>query len=425
MINRNEIPTYKNILSYCYDNFSLSYKIEERNFYFLCSYISINKNSYKDEILKIENTTPTFHKWKSWEFPIFTTLTADEYTEQKSINFDVILNVFILLSGCLELNNNNLDEHQRISYEKSLQKKFEFLKTPVVNIYYEIIYEIALNNNINISRIKSKSPIVFTHDIDQLRSGWLEDLRYDLMNFKLSSLLGISKSIVIKLFNLKDSYYRAFYRMLEIDEQNNLNSISFFMAKKSHKDGDYDIRKKRFRNLYNSAQRKTKCEFHPGYSSSDSNLNFKRELNLISEIKGSKVTKVRQHFLKFNMHQTPKIHERFGIEEDYSLGFVEMYGFKNSIANPFYLFNFEEQRKYNTIEVPLFFMDSTIIDYIKSPIEIESKKLLDLTTNIINDFNCNFSVLFHNSAFTTKKYNGFIKLYTELILISKKNGRNS
>mgnify|MGYP006122904157 CR=1 FL=1 len=413
LILNKEIELDRNtLLDYFFDNFELNYSFEINQKRRIAELISLNNTSvYKlnsDEIPK-----PIFQTYQDWKYPVFYHINSEN---------DFLINTFLFLSGYLERINPKRDNHERFMYEESIQYKYDFIHIPVVNIYFELIYQKAINNNIKIYRKKFESPIVFTHDIDQLRSGWFEDVKFELSNFRLKSFLEIPTSIIKKTFGLKDSYHKAFENMLLIDKKNKINSISFFMSKKSHKDADYDITKSKYSKVVNQSKQKTQCEFHPGYDTCDNEKEFETQIKILDQIKSQKTIKVRQHFLKFDIIKTPKIHELNNIEQDFSLGFPEMYGFRNSIASPFYLFNFEEQKKYKTVEIPLFFMDSTILDYIKTPFEEECNKLLTVANKTVLDFNCNFSILFHNSAFSNKKYKGLISMYKKLILLSKNNG---
>ena len=124
--------------------------------------------------------------------------------------------------------------------------------------------------------------------------------------------------------------------------------------------------------------------------------------------------KSRQHFLRYDVLKTPFIQESLGITEDYTLGFAEQYGFRNGIANPFYLFNFEKQRAFNVLHVPLVFMDVSLVNY---NLEKEFENVLSFLQEPVLAFNCSFSVLFHNSVFTEGKYTGFEDLYKKLIAL--------
>lgn len=421
----NKFPSYTDIFDYCFDNFRLAYSMERKEFERLKEFIPLKTNSYSHYFNNLSELTPSFFNWKSWEFPIFIDGDITEYHQDGKLNFDIFLNIFLLLSGWQEWQETSTDKHERFPYTESLQCQFNFVTTPVVSIYFELLYEVCQANNLPISRTQFDSPLIFTHDIDQLRSGWFEDIKYELSNFKPLSLFSITKSLFIKLLGGKDSYYRSFETMMNIEQKNGISSLSFVLAKKSHSDADYNLEIEKFKKLITLFSSQGEIGLHPGYASFNNHQEFEYQKSKLEKILGRKIDKSRQHFLKFNVKQTPRILENFQITEDYSLGFAEMYGFRNSISTPFYLYDFKSNKKFNTKEVPLVFMDSTLIDYLGDVSSKQKSRLTTFIKRVSFDFNCNFSILFHNTAFSEKRYTGFTNLYLELIEISKKSKKKN
>lgn len=417
----NKFPSYTDIFDYCFDNFRLAYSVEKKEFEKLKEFIPLKTDSYSYYFENLTELTPSFFNWKSWEFPIFIDHDITEYRQDGKLNFDIFLNIFLLLSGWQEWQEVRTDEHERFPYIESLQSRFNFVTTPVVSIYFELLYEMCKEHNLSISRIQFDSPLIFTHDIDQLRSGWFEDIKYELSNFKPLSLFSISKSLFIKLFGGKDSYYRSFETMMNIEQKNEISSLSFVLPKKSHSDADYNLEIEKFKKLITSFSAQGEIGLHPGYTTFNNTQEFESQKSKLEKITGKKIDKSRQHFLKFDVKQTPRILETLEITEDHSLGFVENYGFRNSVATPFFLYDFSSNQRFNTKEIPLVFMDSTLIDYLGDVSSEQKLRLTNLIDRVSRDFNCNLSILFHNTAFSEKRYTGFTDLYLRLIEISKKS----
>ena len=107
-------------------------------------------------------------------------------------------------------------------------------------------------------------------------------------------------------------------------------------------------------------------------------FNFQKET--LETIFDQKITKSRQHFLRYDIKQTPYIIEQSGIEEDYTLGFAEQYGFRNGIAHYFYLYNFKENRAFNFLSIPLVFMDVSLTNYKKITSEERTLKFNEIET---------------------------------------------
>ena len=58
-----------------------------------------------------------------------------------------------------------------------------------------------------------------------------------------------------------------------------------------------------------------------------------------------------------------RIQEESGFEEDSTIGFNDLPGFRSGIASAYYPYDFERQQAFVVCEVPLFLMDSTLFDY--------------------------------------------------------------
>jgi len=409
-----QFPKYENIEKFCLQNFNLAYNCFED----LTTNFEKYQGQFENSFSNVLKKPPIYFEWNSYRFPVFIHQDQKElFSENGKINFDIFLNIFLFLSGFQEILCEKKDSHGRFPFNESLQAKYGFTEIPVVNIYFDLLYETALKNNIRIERISYKKPIIFTHDIDQLRSGWFENIQFELSHFSCKSFWRIPKNIFIKTFGLKDDFHKGMEKMLLIDKENNIEAVSFFLVDKSHKNADFDITKNKFKSILAEAKKSQELGIHPTYEAFDNEYKYETELNKLQKFTNNKITKSRQHFLRYNIEKTPFIQEKIGIEEDYTLGFAEQYGFRNGITNPFYLYNFEEQRAFKVKQIPLVFMDVTLINY---TLKNDFKKVLQFIDNINSNFNCNFSILFHNSVFSDGKYEGFEEMYQQLISISQK-----
>lgn len=416
-----KLPSHSEIIDYFFLNFDLAYVYNELDKDRIIQLVP-KELDFEKKFKSIPKITPSYLSWKNWKVPVFIKSKTEKKLDNQ-LSFDVFVNTFFLLSGWQEWISEDYDEHERFKYANSLQNKFNFVEVPVVTIYFDILFHEIRKQGIPIEERKFSSSLIFTHDIDQLRSGWLEDIQFEIKNFSIKSLFEIPKALIIKLFGLKDSYYIAFEKMIEIEKKKDIEAISFFMTKKSKNDADHDLNKKKYLKLFEAYKKVNKVGLHPGYFTHNSREEFSKQLYKLKELSEGEINHVRQHFLKYDVKVTPLIHEQLEITHDYSLGYAEMYGFRNAIATPFYLYNYKEGRSYRVLQIPLFFMEGTLTKYIGVKKHRNIKKVISLSRRIVNDFNVNFSVLFHNTAFSEKRYKGFTKMYEELNMINetKKN----
>ncbi|MDD5569689.1 MAG: hypothetical protein PHD97_00865 [Bacteroidales bacterium] len=412
-------PSYNEIRNYVLCNFRLLYNYNEIGENALEQIYIKHYGDYEVKFNNIFITEPKYIKWKNISVPVFIydENFKEEYSVDKKITFDIFLNSFLFLSGWQEWINRSKDKHNRFSYKNSLQYKFDFVKLPVVNVYFEILKEALQKNGTNIQNKKTNSQIILTHDVDSLNSGWLEDSGYYLNNFSFTSIIKIIKVLFNKLFLNKDSYFKALKTLIEFEIKHNLNSIYFFLSNKNPLDANYKLSNPKILKCAKQIlENGSLVALHPGYDTFDNEYLFQKQLKLFNCLfPEMPAKKVRQHFLKYDVRITNKIQEKLNIEEDYSLGFAEQYGFRNGIANPFFLFGFDECRKSEIIEVPLFFMDGTLSHYMKENKDIQFEVIINHLDVLKNNFNFCFSVLFHNTAFSELKYKGFSSYYEKLI----------
>jgi hypothetical protein len=411
----SKTPSQEEVIEYVYAQFCLSYvspELSVEQLKELCLLSADVKGSLNLPSLWKPNT---FFLYKDYSIPVFfeENITAGTLVNGV-VQMDVYLNAFLFLSGIQEWAFEERDKHGRFLYKNSLQAKSNFVGTPVVNVYFELLAKAIREKGHDCHHKQTEKELVFTHDIDQVRSGWFEDIIYALKNVGWRSPGLIVKSMFTKVFGTEDPYYKAILRMNELDAQYKLDSISFLMTKKSHKDGDYDINKLFKTGVFD----KQTTGLHPGYDTYKDKNELAKQFETLKRLFPNCKRIVRQHFLRYEIRVTPQIHESLGIERDYSLGFVEQHGFRNSYSGPFQLYNFEDNRPYSVIQIPLYFMDSTLTNYLKKDSWEAKLEVVQTVEKLLKTFNCTFSVLFHNSVFTENKYKGFEKMYIALAKIS-------
>ena len=408
--------TQEHIISYVYEQFCLVYDSPNLSIDEL-KQICLLDFDVKIKLHKFQDWKPsTTFLYKDYRVPVFfeQNISGGLLQIEGVIQFDVFLNSFLLLSGIQEWMFDDQDKHGRFLYKNSLQAKYDFVEVPVVNVYFELIQEALKLKGHNCNYKSNHDKIVFTHDIDQIRSGWFDDTVFAFRKLSWKSPGLIVKSIITKIFGLQDSYYTGLLKMKTLDNKFSLNGINFLMANKSHQDADYHLKTLKKLRVFDGET----IGLHPGYGTHVNQKEFASQFNQLKLLFPDYKSFVRQHFLQYNVKLTPKIHEEQGVDEDYSLGFSEQFGFRNAYAGPFQLYCFERNKAYQVIEIPLFFMDSTLINYMKDDSWETKLKVVAEVQKLRLNFNCSFSVLFHNSVFTHNKYNGFEAMYQKLAELS-------
>jgi hypothetical protein len=102
---------------------------------------------------------------------------------------------------------------------------------------------------------------------------------------------------------------------------------------------------------------------HGSYFSAENESLFCREKEILENSIDCKITKSRQHWLNYYDCKTPYVHKRAGIEEDSTLGFNDMPGFRAGIASKYNPYDHENNTSLTFKEIPLVVMDSHLYDY--------------------------------------------------------------
>lgn len=314
---------------------------------------------------------------------------------------DTIATIFYMINCVQEFNysEKNLDQYGRFRYESSYQHRFNVIEKNLVQQQIDLFF-----TNNNLKGIQKRSAFFISHDIDTIYGSFFQDGFWALKKMKIGVILTLIANELIR-----KPHWRNIDKIIKINSEYDIRSTFFWLVNKGKgvakiKNADYDIRKERdLIKLVNEAR------FTNGLHKSCSKMGINEELqksNLNSRYN-------RYHFLNFlPIRDWEKISDS-ELEFDCSLGFAERYGFRNSYGKSFQPYNIKKQKPYNFVEAPLHFMDGTFHKYMK----VATNKISDIIINFFEDnpYNCDFSLLWHNTYFTKYKYNSFLDEYKKVL----------
>jgi len=146
-----------------------------------------------------------------------------------------------------------------------------------------------------------------------------------------------------------------------------------------------------FQELINKLKETSEIGIHPSYYSSNKTSLIEKEKKQLEEISQLKITKSRQHFLRFRFPDTFRALINFGITDDYSLGWHNEAGFRASIAVPYPFFDLVKNEETALMLHPLALMDGifskkeeqTILNELREEVSEMGGTLVVLTHNSI------------------------------------------
>jgi len=162
--------------------------------------------------------------------------------------------------------------------------------------------------------------------------------------------------------------------------------------------GKYDknisTKGKVFKELISKLKESSEIGIHPSYYSSRKTSLIEKEKKRLEEVSQLKITKSRQHFLRFRFPDTFRALMQAGITDDYSLGWHNEAGFRASIAVPYPFFDLVKNEETTLMFHPLSLMDSVFS-------KDEEQTILNELRNEVREMGGILVVLTHNTTITS------------------------
>lgn len=386
------------------------------------SKISVQNKAF--DYFNSEFINPPDIVWKKWlgiEIPFLfdndNTLPIISYSESSAVvNYDIIGSAFFFLGNWQELDSTKRDNMGRYPFKESLQSQYNFAHLPVVNYYFDIL-KTAIEHveDVTVERKlwnRSSFAVSVSHDIDKINSGWIEGSASALKKGRVDKAL---KGMLLKVF--KKDPWDNLNDILELENQLQINSTFFFLTKKGNGNADYqfDEVSSYFRKIRENT---SEVALHGCLNSYKDPEILKREAGYFDQ----KIKGLRFHFLKYDPTSYSEVLDQTGLEYDSSSGFAEHIGFRNGYCFPFRPFNHTLKKASNFISIPLVIMDATLRNKNYMDLQLNSLEQIRKITDEVENFGGLLTILWHNNYFSDFKFEGWSRLFINIINDLKSRG---
>ena len=315
------------------------------------------------------------------------------YTHEQQ--YDVVSSAFFWLADVQSRLLKERDVHGRLRYDTSFQAKWGVEPLPFADEYRLYLQSKMHQRGLHTGKVDwlgHPFAACMTHDIDHLykwtlRRWWKE------------------KRPKAALFQRMDGYEKGLWRLLDVDERWNLKATWFFKGgANAPEDHYYPLHAPAIQNLFQKIVRaKHEIGLHPAYFTHAHPAYFQKETANIRQNAPTKVTSVRQHYLRWDHGHTPQLQQKNGFRLDAGMSFVDRDGFRNGTCLPFRLFDLCKNEVTSVWEMPLCLHDTTLMQYrnLNTHEAIERTQYwLDLTKR----YNGVLVGLWHNVIYDTEEY---------------------
>ena len=336
------------------------------------------------------------------------------------LEYDLFSAIFYLVSRYEEYLPHEKDEHGRYMANQSIACQNGFIELPIVEIWAGMICRLLQAEYSDLERERRSFQYINTIDIDNAFAytgkgvvrtvGGIVKSALRLDGDDISGRLGVLSG---KDKDPYDTY--AYMRDLAAEHETEVKS---FVLLGNY--GKYD------KNLPHSNEEQigaikrmakfSEVGMHPSYDTDDRIENVRVEMNRLADILGRPVKTSRQHYLKLKLPETYKVLLACGIEEDHSMGYSEVIGFRAGTCTPFHFYDLEANERTELMIVPFALMDRTLNDYMQLSPREAIERISKLVEEVRHVNGALVSVWHNESLSDEREWKGWLPVYEHLQL---------
>ncbi len=341
-------------------------------------------------------------------------------TDDCDFSFDIFAASFYLLSRYEEYLPHEKDTYDRFAHENSLAYKEGFLNLPLINIWLQDFAE-KLKEKCPPGSLRTTlnfQPLTFnfqpTYDIDIAYSYKYKGLLRNTGGFLKSPS---AERIKVLSGTVKDPF-DCYDWLHNLHKQYRLEPIYFFLV--AEKNGEFDKNILPHKNaMWQLVKKHTalyEIGIHPSWQSNAKKSILKSEMEWLAEMSGIKQIIVsRQHYIKFSLPGTYRTLIEAGIENEHSMGYGSINGFRASVASSFFWYDLEKDIQTSLRIHPFCFMDANAFYEQKQNAEQAYEELM-YYYQVCKAVNGTLITIWHNNFLgTAKEFVGWKEMYSTFI----------
>jgi hypothetical protein len=277
--------------------------------------------------------------------------------------FDIFAAAFYLITRYEEYLPHQQDNYGRYAHTGSLAHNEGFLHLPLINIWLQD-FKKALHKKYPALVFRYASfKFIPTYDIDVawsfLHKGWKRSIGGLMRSLLYGQWSQAMKRINVWRRKEKDPF-DAYEWLDSLHLYCRMRAYYFFLvaAKPRGYDKNISPSSKAFQYLIRYHASGYRVGIHPSWHSGDQEQSLKEEIEWMELMADKKMTRSRQHYIRLSLPRTYRQLIEYGIEQDFSMGYGSINGFRASVASSFYWYDLEKEERTNLRIFPFCFMDA-------------------------------------------------------------------
>lgn len=337
--------------------------------------------------------------------------------EKSSLPFDIFSATFFILSRYEEYLPHVKDDYGRFLATESLAFKNGFLHQPVVDIWAYKFKE-ALQKRFPDFQFSSREfniqPIIDVPETYHYKmKGMMRTIGGTLKDLSSLKLKNLYERFMV-LFGFRKDPYDTFNYIINKQKNSQFKFLFFFLIGDfSTYDKGIDINKKSFQGLIKSIADYSRVGLKASYFSISSASVLKKEKELMESVINTNLEAARFSYNKVELPKTYRNLIDLEINEEYSMGYHDVTGFRAGTCTPFLFYDLDYE-----IQTPLKLCPFQVMDFamIKTNSLLDKKQQLSRLIETIKQVDGTFTFVFHNYTFANRqRWNGFKELFNLIL----------
>ena len=279
--------------------------------------------------------------------------------------------------------------------------------------------------------------VCLTHDVDEVSMFSYRQIlrgiqrpprnpRQRYPNIRKAFGFGLNTIRIMKNAFSKDPLH-CYERWLEIEEAYNAKSTFFIwpgwknVTKHHYSDSTYELDDRIIFDGQNCSVTEMIREIHrlgweiglhPSWYAFNDVDELKRQKGALESAAGSSIHSVRQHYLHYDIRNTPRAHSEAGFKYDSTLGFNDNIGFRFGTCYPWNLYDLKAEEQLPIVEIPLIIQDVAMLSPgkgLRLNLEMALNYII-LLADRVKDVGGVLTLLWHSDQIINSEY---VKVYTK------------
>ena len=333
------------------------------------------------------------------------TLNRSLFNEEECLSIngvsDPVASIFYILTRYEEYDSSFKDKHGRHIGKKSVLYRFGWHEKAMCDRWSEnILWFLSAHTSFTFEKKKYRPQIIPTFDIDKAYAykhkgiirnvlGYFKDL------YAKDTIRTKERSMVLS--GSKKDPFDNYDKIFEIQSRGFDVKLFWMLGNYGKYDKNISHKNRRHRRLIRKMDTIASIGIHPSYRSNSNEFNIHNEIERLQSIIKKHVRSSRQHYLMLFLPKTYQHLIEQEIEDDYSMGYADIIGFRAGTARSFHWFDLTTNKKTSLVIHPFCYMDGSLNEYLELSTNEAEERIAQLYLEIQN-YGGQFIFLWHNDT---------------------------